>query len=249
MRGRDRLRHRVGSRRARRLRRRSRARGNRRAIRARRHRRAPTEPGQRRGARARLGAPGSCGLHRERAGSGAAAARGDRCLAGRGRRCRHRLHVVHDAAHARRRDAAQHAGCPEARAARLGEAVEASRRAAGGGSDQRGGRGARRGVAPALRREDLVGVVLREGAADPRRGAGGLRSRRPADRGLRLDRLAADRGREQERVRRGLQGDVVEGRRVPDAGVLRRARSSLRARRRREAVADAPPARRPSRAC
>ena len=70
-------------------------------------------------------------------GARAAAARGDRRLAGRGRRHRRRLHVVHDAAHARRRDAALHAGCSEARAARLGEAVEAPRRAAGGGSDQR----------------------------------------------------------------------------------------------------------------
>ena len=52
---------------------------------------------------------------------------------------------------------------------------------------------ARRAVARALRRQDLLRVVLREVAADPARGAGGLRPRRPADRGGRLGRLAADR--------------------------------------------------------
>ena len=59
---------------------------------------------------------------------------------------------------------------------------------------------ARRAMAGPLRREDLVGVVLREGAADPRRGARGLRARRSADRGARLGRLAADRRGEPERA-------------------------------------------------
>ena len=90
----------------------------------------------------------------------------------------------------------------------------------------------------ALRRQDLVGVVLRQGAPDPRRGARGLRARRPADRGRRLGRLAAHRRRDAQQLHRRLQGDVVEARRLPD-----RRRTSPRStrgferRRRREAVA------------
>ena len=53
---------------------------------------------------------------------------------------RHRLHVVHDAAHARRRHAALPARRPAPRAARVGEALEAPRGAAGGRPDQRGRR-------------------------------------------------------------------------------------------------------------
>ena len=53
-----------------------------------------------------------------------------------------------------------------------------------------------------LRRQDLVRVVLREGAADPRRGARGLRARRPADRGGRLGRLAAHRRRDPQQLHR-----------------------------------------------
>ena len=48
-------------------------------------------------------------------------------------------------------------------------------------------------VAPPLRRQDLLRVVLREGAADPRRGARDLRPGGAADRGRRLGRLAAHR--------------------------------------------------------
>ena len=57
----------------------------------------------------------------------------------------------------------------------------------------------------ALRRQDLVRVVLRQGAADPRRGAGGLRARRPADRGGRLGRLAAHRRRDAKRCTAGYK--------------------------------------------
>ena len=77
--------------------------------------------------------------------------------------------------------------------ARLGQALEAPRRAARGGPDQRGRPRDRAGLAGPLRRQDLVGVVLREGPPDPRRGARGLRGGRPPDRGRRLGRLAADR--------------------------------------------------------
>ena len=102
-------------------------------------------------------------------------------------------------------------------------------------------------MARPLRREDLLGVVLREGAADPRRGARALRPRGTADRGRRLGRLAAHRSRDPEHVHRRLQGDVVEARRVSRQRLLRRARPALRARRRREDVPHAPGARQPSR--
>ena len=69
----------------------------------------------------------------------------------------------------------------------------------------------------ALRRQDLVRVVLREGAPDPRRGAGRLRARRPADRGGRLGRLAAHRRRDAQQLHGRLQGDLVEARRLPVA--------------------------------
>ena len=75
-----------------------------------------------------------------------------------------------------------------------------------------------------LRRQDLVRVVLRQGAADPRRGARGLRRGGPPHRGGRLGRLAADRRRDAQRLHGRLQGDVVEARRLPGRGVLRRAR-------------------------
>ena len=77
--------------------------------------------------------------------------------------------------------------------------------------------------------------------------------RRPPDRGGRLGRLAAHRRRDPQLVHRRLQGDLVEARRLPSAGLLRRPRSALRERRRRE---DVPPdrldrrvCRRPHRAC
>ena len=52
---------------------------------------------------------------------------------------------------------------------------------------------------------------------------------RPPDRGGRLGRLAADRRRDPQLLHGRLQGDLVEARRVPAAGLLRRARSALRA--------------------
>ena len=70
-------------------------------------------------------------------------------------------------------------------------------------------------VAAALRRADLVGVVHRQEPPDPRRGAARLPRRGPAHRGRRLDRVAADRDRDPQRVHRGLQGPVVEARRLP----------------------------------
>ena len=93
-------------------------------------------------------------------------------------------------------------------AARLAEALEAPRRAAAGGPDQRAGARARRAVARPLRREDLVRVAVRQGAADAGGGPGHLPARRPLDRGRRLDHLAADRRRDQQRVHRRVQGHL-----------------------------------------
>ena len=70
------------------------------------------------------------------------------------------------------------ARCRSSAASRTpGSSSEAPRRAAGGGPHQRPGRSARRGVAAALRRPDLVGVVLRQEPPDPRRGAACYRRR------------------------------------------------------------------------
>ena len=66
-------------------------------------------------------------------------------------------------------------------------------------------------MAPALRRQDLVGVVLRQEPPDPRRGAPDLPRRRPPDRGRRLGRLAAHRRRDAERLHGRVQGHLVEG--------------------------------------
>src|SRR5206468_10536185 len=94
-----------------------------------------------------------------------------------------------------------------------------------------------RAVARAVWRQDLVGVVLREGAPDPARSPRGLRAGGSADRGRGLGGLAADRDRDALELHCGLQGDLVEARRLPGRRLLRRARSALRARRRREDVA------------
>ena len=65
----------------------------------------------------------------------------------------------------------------------------------------------------------------------------GLPRRRSPDRGGRLDRVAADRDRDAQRVHRGLQGVVVEARRLPGRRVLRGAPARARVHRRRQAVA------------
>ena len=62
-----------------------------------------------------------------------------------------------------------------------------------------------------------------------RRGARHLRGGGPADRGRRLDRLAADGRRDAQQLHRGLQGPVVGRRRLP-GGVLRGARLRASAR-------------------
>ena len=178
----------------------------------RRHRRATSRPGRRRGPAAGLGAPGpgrlpaTCSRPRSRRSSRQAGVR-----PGRRHRHRDRLHRLHDAAGDRRRHAAlrcsrrfrsnphawvklwkHHAAQPEAD--RINE--------------RRPGDRARPGWSATAARSRRSGSS--QGAPDPRRGARDLRRRGPADRGDRLGRLAADRGRDAQRLHRRLQGDVVE---------------------------------------
>ena len=96
----------------------------------------------------------------------------------------------------------------------------------------------RTGLAAALRRQDLVGLVLLQGAPDPRRGPRPVPRRRPADQGRRLGGMAADRRRNSEQLHGGVQGDLVQAGRLPAQRVLRRAGSTVRAGGRRE---DVPP--------
>ena len=146
---------------------------------------------------------------------------------GPGDRHRHRLHRVHLHAGAGRR----HAAVPAARAgrapARLPQAVEAPRRPAARGPDQRGRARAGREVDQPLRRQDLLGVAVRQGAAAAGRGSRAVPAGRPVDRGRRLDHLAAVRHRDQERVHGRVQGHLP-GRRLPVPGVPGRAGPALR---------------------
>ena len=91
-----------------------------------------------------------------------------------GGRHRDRLHRVHGAARARRRHAAVRAARAARPSARVREAVEAPRRPAARRPDQRAGARARRAVDRPLRREDLRGVAVRQGAAAAGGGPGGL---------------------------------------------------------------------------
>ena len=123
------------------------------------------------------------------------------------------------------------------RSPRLGEAVEAPRRPARGGPHQRDRQGARRGLAAPLRRQDLIGVVLLQGPADPRRIARHLRRRGPDHRGGRLGHLAPDRERAAQQLHRRLQGHLVQAGRLPRRRLLRGAGSAPGHDRRREDVA------------
>ena len=219
-------------------------------VRARRHRaraaglgRAPAAP---------VGAAGPRRLHRRPARGGAGGRRRGRDRARAGHRDRHRLHRVDAAAGARRRHAAVPARRPARAPARLPQALEAPRGGRAGRPDQRRGARARRAVARALRRPDLLGVGVRQGPADPRGGPRGLRAHGPLRRGRRLDRLAAVRARDAQHVHGRLQGHLP-GRRLPVRGLPARARRALRELRRRTKIggplADARrPRRRPDRA-
>ena len=80
----------------------------------------------------------------------------------------------------------------------------------------------------ALRRPDLLGVVLPQAHRAVARGPRDLRRLRRLHRGDRLDRLAADRTRGPPERHRGLQGDVVAGRGAAADRVLRGRLSGLR---------------------
>ena len=105
--------------------------------------RVPAGPGRGRPPAAGLGAPGPDGLRPDPPGHGPRGPRLHGRRPGRRRRHRHRLHRLHDAADDRGRRAAVHDPGLPARAARLGEAVEAPRRPARGRPDQRRGPRAR----------------------------------------------------------------------------------------------------------
>ena len=202
--------------------------------------------GRARRAAAGLGAAGPGRLHR-RAGRrrpGRGQGRGHR--PGPGDRHRHRLHRVHLHAGARRRHAAVPAARPGRAPARLPQAVEASRGPAARGPDQRRRARAGREVDQPLRRQDLLGVAVRQGAAAARRGSRAVPARRPVDRGRRLDHLAAVRDRDQERVHGRVQGHLP-GRQLPVPGVPGRAGPALRRLRRRQARPSDLAARRPGR--
>ena len=87
---------------------------------------------------------------------------------------------------------------------------------------------ARRGLPRALRRPDLLGVVLPEADRAVARGPRDLRRRGGVHRGDRLDRLAADRARVPPELHRRLQGDVVADRGPARDRVLRGRLSGLR---------------------
>ena len=184
---------------------------------ARRHRRLPAGAGRRRPPRTGLGAPGPDGLRADAPARGT----GRPCRHGRGPgggdRHRDRLHLVHDAADDSQRHPARRDPGAAARSPRVGQALEAPRRPARGGPDQRRRPQPRRAVAAALRRQDLLGVVLQQEPPDPRRIARDLSRRRPPHRGDGLGGLAADRRRDPQQLHRRLQGDLVEGGRVPAA--------------------------------
>ena len=98
----------------------------------------------------------------------------------------------------------------------------------------------------ALRRQDLLRVGVRQGAAGARGGPRGLRAHGALGRGRRLDRLAALRRRDAQRVHRGLQGHLP-GRPLPVRGLPARARPRLRRLRRDKLERPAVRARRPRR--
>ena len=114
------------------------------------------------------------------------------------------------------------------RAARLRQALEAPRRPAPGRPDQRAGPRARRDLAGALRRGDLLGVGVRQG---PRRcSRRPRRSTPPWSTGSRPPTGSSGSSRgtlRPQRLHRRLQGHLP-GRRLPDAGLPRRAQPRLR---------------------
>ena len=125
--------------------------------------------------------------------------------------------------------------------ARVREAVEAPRRPVPRRPHQRPGPRARRVVDRPVRRQDLLRVGVRQGAAGAGGGSRDLPAGAALDRGRRLDRVAALRSRDPQRRHRRLQGHPP-GRPVPVPGVPGRPQPGFR-RRRRQARAPAVPVR------
>ena len=182
-------------------------------------------PAVRRAAGTGLGAAGPERLYRGLQAGGPGGPQGQRRQPSRCDRAGHRLHRLHDAADQGGRHAALLPAPVPQPAARLGEAVEASRGPARGQQAQRDRPPARGCVPGPLRRQDQLRVVRAQGLANPRRGPGDLRRGRPADRGVRLGHLAAHRPRVAQPHHRRLQGDLVEARRLPAGRLLQGARS------------------------
>ena len=173
------------------------------------------------------GPPGLAGRARRR---GARRGRRRRRRLGDDRRDRNRLHRLDPASHDAGGDASLPTLTVRRSPPRLPEALEAPRGPAAGRARHVGGGDARRAVARALRRPHLLRVAVRESPSGARGGSRDLRGGRPLDRGRGLDRLAALRPRDTERVHRRVQGPLP-GRLVPLGVLPPRARSRLRRRR------------------
>ncbi len=129
-----------------------------------------------------------------------------------GPRHRHRLHVLHGAADHRGRSAAVRAAASSPDRPHAYPKLW-RHHAAQPEADLivRPGRGVRADLAGGLRGQGLQRVAAPQGAPGAPRGPGGLRRRRPLDRGRRLDRVAADRRGEPHPEHRRVQGPVPAG--------------------------------------
>ena len=137
----------------------------------------------------------------------------------RGDRDRHRLHRVYRAAGDRRRDAVVRADARPA--ACLAEAVEAPRGAARTPTGStRWPPGGVRAWLPRYGGKISSEWQFAKGLQVLRGGSGGVRAGGAVDRGCRLDRVAADRGGDPQRVRRRVQGDLPGRAAIPSAEFL-----------------------------
>ena len=142
---------------------------------------------------------------------------------GRRDRRRHRLHRLHHAAHARP-TARRSATLPDWRRNPHAWVKLWKHHAAQPEADRINEIGAATGEAWLHRYGGKISSewFCSQGAADPRRGARGLRRRRPPDRGRRLGHLAADRRRDAQLLHRRLQGHLVQARGLSRAATTSR---------------------------
>ena len=188
----------------------------------------------RRAAAAGLGPAGPGGLPGRAARGGPGRGPGGRDRPGPGDRDRHRLHRLHRAAGPARRDPAVPGAGAGGPPARLPQALEAPRGPAPGGPDQRAGPRVGRAVDRPVRRQDLLGVAVRQGPPAAGGGPGHLPAGGPLDRGGRLDHLAAVRRRDPQHLHRRVQGHLP-GRPLSLRGLPRCAEPRLRQLRRGQA--------------